>query len=511
MHRLHAAGEFTPTVDGAAALPLPDMLRPRSELRSTRGRRWLIHRALLVADVVGLSLAFLLSLKFFGSDAVNPDVVSPGLEVLIFAATLPLWVIMAHLSGLYGRGGQRADHSTVDDVVGVFAVITVGVWLLSAFAWLTHAVRPNAPRMVLFWALAVGFVVLARVVARGAVRRSPMFYENAVIIGAGDVGQLIARKLQQHPEYGIRLVGFVDDSPKAPRSDLRDLHLVGPVDQLPELVERYNIDRVIIAYSSDSHEVQLGLIHRLRAAAVQIDLVPRLFEAIGPRVEMHTVENLPLISLPQASLSPSARVMKRSIDIIGASIGLVITAPLFAYLALRVKLDSPGPVFFRQTRLGLNMTEFTALKFRTMREDSDDAAHRAYVKKSLSWREPIGSSGTYKPEFDDLVTSFGRRLRKTSLDELPQLINVLKGDMSLVGPRPCIPYETEHFAPHHFERFLVPAGLTGLWQVAARAHSSFGEALEMDVAYARSWSLGLDLRLLCRTPFSVIRQQTGTS
>ena len=481
------------------------------ELRSTRGRGWLFHRALLVADVFGLSLAFLLSLKFFGSDASNPDVVSPGLEVLIFAATLPLWVIMAHLNGLYGKGGQRADHSTVDDVIGVFAVITIGVWLLSAFAWLTHAVRPNAPRMVVFWALAVGFVLLARVVARMAVRRSPLFWENAVIMGAGDVGQLIARKLQQHPEYGIRVVGFVDDSPREPRSDLRDLHLVGSPDQLPGLVEQFNVDRVIISYSSDSHERLLKLIHRLRAAAVQIDLVPRLFEAIGPRVEMHAVENLPLIGLPPASLSPSARVVKRTIDIIGASIGLVITAPLFAYLALRVKLDSPGPVLFRQTRLGMNMTEFTALKFRTMREDSDDAAHREYVKRSLSWREPIGSGGTYKPEFAELVTSFGRRLRKTSLDELPQLINVLKGDMSLVGPRPCIPYETEHFASHHFERFLVPAGLTGLWQVAARAHSSFGEALEMDVAYARSWSLGLDLRLLCRTPFAVIRQQTGTS
>ncbi len=332
-----------------------------------------------------------------------------------------------------------------------------------------------------------------------------------MIVGAGDVGQLIARKLQQHPEYGIRLVGFVDDFPRAPRSDLRDLHLVGPPDQLPQLVERFNIDRVIIAYSSDSHEQQLELIHRLRAAAVQIDLVPRLFEAIGPKVDMHTVENLPLIALPPVSLSPSARIVKRSIDIIGASIGLVLTAPLFAYIAWRVKRDSPGPILFRQTRLGLNMTEFTALKFRTMREDTNDEAHREYVKGSLSWRAPIGSGGTYKPEFEKQVTPFGRGLRKTSLDELPQLINVLKGDMSLVGPRPCIPYETELFAPHHFERFLVPAGLTGLWQVAARSSSSFGEALEMDVAYAQSWSLGLDLRLLCRTPFAVIRQRTATS
>jgi lipopolysaccharide/colanic/teichoic acid biosynthesis glycosyltransferase len=123
----------------------------------------------------------------------------------------------------------------------------------------------------------------------------------------------------------------------------------------------------------------------------------------------------------------------------------------------------------------------------------------------MSASASVGANGLYKLDRADAVTPFGRWLRKTSLDELPQLVNVLKGDMSLVGPRPCLEYETEHFAPHHFERFLVPAGITGLWQVTARAHSTFGEALDMDVAYARGWSLGLDIRLLLRTPFEVLR------
>jgi lipopolysaccharide/colanic/teichoic acid biosynthesis glycosyltransferase len=154
--------------------------------------------------------------------------------------------------------------------------------------------------------------------------------------------------------------------------------------------------------------------------------------------------------------------------------------------------------------LGLNRHEFTALKFRTMKADADTSAHRDYIKRTMNPRIAPNGNGLYKLERPDEITSFGRWLRSTSLDELPQLINVVRGDMSLVGPRPCIAYETEHFLPHHFDRFLVPAGITGLWQVTARAHATFREALDMDVAYARGWSLGLDLRLLCRTPLQVL-------
>ena len=183
---------------------------------------------------------------------------------------------------------------------------------------------------------------------------------------------------------------------------------------------------------------------------------------------------------------------------------LVLAAPLFGYAAWRIRRESPGPVFFRQTRLGANQRSFTALKFRTMLDGTSSEEHRAYIANALDAKAAPEAAGLYKLERDDVVTPFGGWLRRTSLDELPQLINVLRGDMSLVGPRPCIPYETENFEPHHFERFLVPAGITGLWQVKARAHSTFGEALEMDVAYARSWSFGLDLKLLLLTPMQLL-------
>ena len=254
----------------------------------------------------------------------------------------------------------------------------------------------------------------------------------------------------------------------------------------------------------------LALVRTLRALNVQVDLVPRLFESVGPNVRLHTVEGLPLIGLPSVRSTGWSSHLKRAIDVVGATVALVLLSPLFAFIAWRVHRSSPGPIFFRQTRLGLRMREFTALKFRTMWENTDDSEHRAYIAQIMSASATVGANGTYKLDREKDVTPFGRWLRKTSLDELPQLLNVLRGEMSLVGPRPCISYEVERFKPHHFERFLVPQGITGLWQVTARAHATFGEALDMDVAYVRSWSLGLDLRLLFRTPLQLLRGE-GTA
>ena len=331
------------------------------------------------------------------------------------------------------------------------------------------------------------------------------YLQNTVIVGAGDIGQLIARKLAQHPEYGINLMGFVDDDPKEARADLGQLTVLGSLQQLPQVVSVLDVERVIVAFPQESNESVLQVVRLLRDEEVQVDIVPRLFEVFGPRVGFHSIEGLPLVGLPPVRLPRSSQFIKRGLDIAAASIGLLLLAPLLAYIAFRIRLDSPGGVLFRQTRLGLNMRPFTALKFRTMHVDADDSVHREYIQQTMSASASVGANGLYKLDRGDAITPFGRWLRKTSLDELPQLVNVLRGDMSLVGPRPCLEYETEHFAPHHFERFLVPAGITGLWQVTARAHSTFGEALDMDVAYARGWSLGLDIRLLLRTPLETLR------
>ena len=490
-----AAGPaLPPAVPSSERLPVPG---------SSRRRGWLVRRMLLGADIVGLLLAFL---AVDAVMAVRGSPVDFSFELLLFVTTLPLWVFMAKVYGLYDRDDERTDHSTVDDLVGVFHLATVGAWLLFAALWLTD-LRPTPPleKIFAFWALSIAAIGTSRAVARTLARRHPAYRQNTIIVGAGDVGQLVGRKLRQHAEYGVNLVGFVDAAPRDRRGELHDVPMLGAPDELPGLIEELGIERVVIAFSQEPHERTLELVRRLKDYDVQIDVVPRLYEIIGPSVGLHSVESLPLIGLPPARLSRSSRLVKRGLDVLGASILLVLLSPLFAFIAWRIKRSSPGPVFFRQERLGLNMQPFTVLKFRTMRVGTDDAVHRDFIKATMSAKaEPTGN-GLYKLQRDDAITPFGRWLRRTSLDELPQMLNVLRGQMSLVGPRPCLEYETELFRPHHFERFLLPPGLTGLWQVTARAHSTFGEALDMDVAYVRGWSLGLDLWLVCRTPLQLFR------
>ncbi|HEV3477922.1 MAG TPA: sugar transferase [Gaiellaceae bacterium] len=486
------------------------LLERRRRAWTPHRRGWVMRRLLLGADVVGLSLSFLAAALLHGDRSPGDHIAAYG-ELALFLASLPVWILLAKLHGLYERDEERADHSTVDDIVGVLHVVTIGAWFFVIASVASGIVEPNLVKLASFWALAIGLVATARAAARAVCRRSSSYLQNTIILGAGDVGQLVARKLLKHPEYGLNLVGFVDDRPRERREDLEHLTVLGTPDRLRDLIKLLDVDRVVVAFSNDSEERMLELVRSLNDEDVQIDVVPRLFDLVGPRVGLHTVEGLPLVGLPPARLSRSSTLIKRGFDIAVASVALLLTAPLIAFIAWRVKRDSPGPVFFRQTRLGLNMREFTALKFRTMKVDTDPSAHRDYIEQSSQNGVGTNGNGLFKLDRSDAVTRCGRWLRRSSLDELPQLINVLRGEMSLVGPRPCIDYETKNFAPHHFERFLVPAGITGLWQVTARANATFAEALDMDVSYVRGWSLGLDLRLLCRTPFQLLRQRGATA
>jgi exopolysaccharide biosynthesis polyprenyl glycosylphosphotransferase len=479
---------------------LDDVATKRGSARRARdGRRrgWLVRRMLVLADVVGLVLAFLV----VGAASAGLDW-NDGIFAIV---SLPLWIIIARLYHLYDQDEERTHHPTTDDFVGVFHLVTIGTWIMFAGLVLADIAQPTVTNAVLFWASAILFITVARTIARAVSRKSVLYLQNTIILGGGDVGQRVGRKLLRHPEYGLRLVGFVDSDPKPRHGDLGDLRLLGSPSELSAIVDEFNVERVIVAFSGDSADRTLAALRELNNREIQIDVIPRLFELVGPSVKIDSLEGLPLIELPPARLSPSSQLIKRTFDVLVASVLLLLTAPLFAVIALAIRFDSSGPIFFRQTRLGRNQREFTTLKFRTMTVGSHGDEHRKYIQKTMNADLGSNGNGLYKLERPDAITGVGRILRKTSLDELPQLINVLRGDMSLVGPRPCIPYETEFFKPHQFDRFLVPAGITGLWQVTARAYATFGEALDMDVAYARGWSLGLDLRLLCRTPIAVLR------
>jgi exopolysaccharide biosynthesis polyprenyl glycosylphosphotransferase len=504
-----------PTVDEQSAVALPALRLGEDEARRAGsgavhlGRGWLVRRLLLAADVAGLMVAFVVTeFLFLGNPLI--DRFGIGLELAIFVATLPAWILGAKFFGLYEGDDRDVNHSTVDEFASIFQLVTVVVWLFFAASWVTGLVNPSQAKLSVFWLLAIAGMTITRSAVRGYARRQPWYRQNAVIVGAGEIGQLVGRKLHQHPEYGIELVGFVDADPGEPRRDLGDVRLLGDLPQLADIVRREHVDRVIFAFSREGHEEVLASLRSLREQSVHIDVVPRLFEAVSPNVRVHTVEGLPLVAMSEGRVSRSSRFLKRCVDVIGASIILAITAPALVVIAALIRRDSPGPALFRQTRLGKDAREFTLLKFRTMRTGAEEAPHRDYVSRVMTPAAVPSANNLYKLERPDDVTRVGRWLRKTSLDELPQLLNVLRGDMSLVGPRPCIAYELEFFSPHHHERFLVPAGLTGLWQVKARAHSTFYEALELDVAYVRGWSFGLDLRLLVQTPLLIFRKgETG--
>jgi exopolysaccharide biosynthesis polyprenyl glycosylphosphotransferase len=465
-------------------------------LPAARRRGWLVRRLLLIADLIGILGGV------FVAEAV-------GAESLWYVLGPTAGLVLAKVYGLYDRDEERTHHTTVDDVAGVFHVVTVTAFLLLATSALFGSAL-EITTVVAFWASTMGFVIAGRVAARGIARRTITYQQNTVIVGAGDVGQLIARKILQHPEYGINLVGFVDRSPKQPRGDLGDLTIVGEPEDLPEIARNLDVDRVVVAFSGETNEDTLALVRSLRDYPIQIDIVPRLFEAVGPSTDIHAIEGLPLMGLPSVRITRTSRWLKRSFDVVVASALLVAVAPLLAVFALKVRRSSPGPVLFRQERLGANRRPFRMLKFRTMYVDTDEAVHREYIRDTMDAGAAPLQNGLYKLDRHNAITPFGAWLRRTSLDELPQLLNIIRGEMSLVGPRPCIPYETEFFEPHHFERFLVPQGITGLWQVEGRALMTPREALDLDVAYARGWTFGLDLSLLARTFKQLVRpDRTG--
>jgi exopolysaccharide biosynthesis polyprenyl glycosylphosphotransferase len=476
------------------------LTRGRLERRSR-----LVPRSLLAADLLGLSLAYVITTFMWG----EAGAFGSFREVLVFLATLPCWAIVGRLQGLYRSDHERAAHSTTDDVASVFHLVTIGVWVLLVATRVGGRPNPSIYALITFWFLAIAVLPLGRKVARRACKRAHAYQQNTLIVGAGEVGQLIARKLLMHPEYGLNVVGFIDRDPKTRRADLPEhLAILGGPERLPEIVKCLDVERVVIAFSNEPVSELLSLLRQLRAFPVQIDLVPRLFELVSPRLTVHAVEGLPLLGLPPNRASRSARTLKRVVDAVGAGIALIVLLPAFAYIALRIRLDSDGPVFVRRTRLGTDMKEFTALEFRTTKAGPLDQAK--IVRLVSAGTDTDGNTALSKLERPDSVTAVGTKLRRTGLDELPTLINVLKGEMSLVGPRPCIPYEAKNLVPHHLERFSVPQGITGLRQVTANASCTRDEALDMDVAYVRGWSLGLDLRLLLKTPLLILQGRTST-
>ncbi|MBA2741673.1 MAG: sugar transferase [Actinobacteria bacterium] len=486
---------FDQLAPGLDAQTINVIERHRSGGRS-QGRGWLVRRALALADMLGLSVAFVAAMVWWAGSPVD-DHVSDALEVAIFLLSMPAWVLAANLYGLYSSDEERTDHSTADDLVRVFHLVTVGSWVLFLGITFTSVANPSLQRLITFWVLAIVLITSLRALARGICRRTSIYLQNTVIVGAGDVGQLVARKLRQHPEYGLNVVGFVDAQPKERQPGLGDLSLLGTPERLSEIVRALEVERVVVAFSNESHEETLDLIRSLKDQNVQIDIVPRLFEVIGTNVGMHTAEGMPMIGLPPLRLSHSALLTKRLLDVTVSLAGLIVFSPVLAAIAIGIKLDSRGPVFFRQVRRGAGDRMFSIYKFRTMRADAEERkAEVASLNKHLA---EGGDARMFKIPDDPRVTRFGKFVRRYSLDELPQLINVLRGDMSLVGPRPLILEEDQHVVDWRRRRLNLKPGITGLWQVLGRDGIPFGEMVTLDYLYVTNWSMMGDVKLILRT------------
>jgi exopolysaccharide biosynthesis polyprenyl glycosylphosphotransferase len=496
--------ELTATLDDRTL----EILERRRTTPGVRRRGWLVRRALMRADLFGLALAFSLSELLYAAGPSNLSQFNTGIEFALFFATLPGWLVVAKLYGLYDRDESRAHHTTTDDIVGVFHLVTIGAWLLLAGVWATHLASPAFTKVVTFWALAVPLVTLSRVGARAICRRRLSYLQNTIVVGAGDVGQLVARKILHHPEYGINLVGFVDDQPKERSPGLDRLTLVGSPDQLPAIVRELDVERVIVAFSNDPFERTIDLVRSLNDLEAQIDIVPRLFDLVSPSAEIHTLEGIPLLGMPPLHLSRSARLLKRTMDLSLAAAGLVFLVPLFAVIACLIKLDSPGPVFFRQMRMGSGRNVFRIFKFRSMILDAEE--HKTELVHLNKHAEPGSDPRMFKIPNDPRITRIGRFLRRSSLDELPQLINVLKGEMSLVGPRPLILEEDRHVGEWARKRLDLRPGMTGLWQVLGRSDIPFDEMVKIDYLYVTTWSLWQDFRLLFRTVPLVLQARGGS-
>jgi exopolysaccharide biosynthesis polyprenyl glycosylphosphotransferase len=355
-----------------------------------------------------------------------------------------------------------------------------GNWVQSMLAWVTGARR-------------LGASLAARWAGLESIRRGPRArggMRNVLIVGAGGLGQRLANYLEKHPEMGRSVCGFLDDRKVAGKG------VMGRTSDLAELARAAFVDEVILAAPHD-RELTLRVLHTAQQLRLDVKMAPDLF-GCEPMRETEQIGDMPLISLHEERLPVAGLMLKRLLDVAGAGVALIFLAPVLAVLAMLVRLDSPGPVLYAALRAGRKGRAFRCYKFRTMVRDADG------LKEKL--RERNRRQGPFFKITDDpRITRVGRWLRRYSLDELPQLWNVLKGEMSLVGPRPHPLDDFSEYTIEHLPRLDVTPGMTGLWQVTARRDPSFQTGMKLDIEYIHRWSLGMDLRILLRTAGVVLR------
>ncbi len=450
--------------------------------------------ALLLCDVVAAVAAFYLAyhLRRMGvGEGIGPFRNYLGMLAIHVAGLITIFFFYR----LYRR--KRAT-SHLDEFYRVFGAVSINTLLTIALTSFIYKGQLEYHRwMVVYtWGLTLGLVTAGRVMharVQWALQARGVGQDRVLIVGTGEVGRMILQKIMHSPGLGYRVVGLVDANGGS-RSVL-GFPVLGRIQDISSIIEQHRVDEVIIALPEAAHQEIIGIISLCEREKVGIRVFPDVFQIMASEISIDDLGGLPLLTVRDIALRGWRLALKRAMDLTLSAIGLVLLSPLMMLTALIIKLESPGPVFYIQERMGLDARPFPMIKFRSMRADAE--------AEGPGWTVPN----------DPRRTRFGSIIRRFSLDELPQLINVLVGDMSLVGPRPERPVYVEQFRqsiPRYMDRHREKAGITGWAQVnGLRGDTSIAERTKYDLWYIENWSLSLDIKILLRTIFQVFRDRNA--
>jgi exopolysaccharide biosynthesis polyprenyl glycosylphosphotransferase len=425
----------------------------------------------------------------FASPATIP-IFERYINTLVFVVVV--WLAINKLIGLYEN---KKFTALVDELallflgVSVSSLVLVGFLFLYRELWFSRLVVLNA------WWIAFTLLALFRLLLAGLVRLRHLTgrgLRNTLVLGAGEMGQTLVAKLLLDQGLGYRVIGFLDDDRQKLGESLQGVKVLGGLKNAREIIEREKIAEVLIASSKIPAEKVLDIITECERFGCEFKIIPGILELIASRVDVDEIAGVPLLTVSEIRLKGLNAAVKRTVDIAASGLGLAVISPLLLFFAALVRLTSAGPVFFAHERVGLDGKTFPMYKFRSMVKDAD---------KLFPQLEPLSEveGHIFKMKNDPRITPLGKFMRRYSIDELPQLINVFLGQMSLVGPRPPLPREVAKYNAWHLKRLRVRPGITGLWQVSGRSHLPFEDMVRLDIYYIENWSLWQDIKILLRT------------
>ena len=411
-------------------------------------------------------------------------------SLLIFVTLL--WLAVFKLVGLYENKKYTA---LVDEVAVLFWGVSASTLLLLGLLFLYRELWFS--RLVILNVWWIAFLLLACfrlviVLAGRLAHYRGLGLRSTLILGAGEIGRTLAGKMAKDRGLGYRVVGFLDDDPAKAGQKYFDIPVLGELSRIKEVIQQRKVDEVVISSSDIPADKTLDIITECERFGVEFKIVPGILELIASRVDVDELAGVPLLTVSEIRLKGFNAFLKRSMDILLSALGLIILSPLLLLAALLVKLTSRGPVFYTQERVGLDGKTFPIFKFRSMVDGADQ------LLPEIEGRSEVAGH-LFKMKDDPRTTPLGRCMRRFSIDELPQLLNVLFGQMSLVGPRPPLPREVVKYNSWQLKRLRVRPGITGPWQVQGRSHLPFDDMVRLDLYYIENWSLWLDLKILLRT------------